>query len=813
MPPVVAAVAAVLVEVGVGAATASIIATIAVDLVISVGLSYVSQAISGRPKSSAQEQAGIQGTLQAGDNRARSFGIGKFCTAGSLVYANSWTAISSKPNEFLTMVIALSDLPMAGLDRIFVGDSVGTYSAGGHTTPLIPGYSISEFEKGGEYNLWVKFYDGTQSAADPALHALFGADPTYPWDTNAIGTGMAYAIVTARFNSGIFSGFPQLRFEGRGSLWYDPRSDSSVGGSGSQRFATPSTWALSSNPAVIIYNVLRGVSYNGQWLYGLQTMNASRLPLDNWVAAMNVCDATVDDLGGALEFSYRCGAEVLVSTTPADLIDELLKACNGRLLEIGGIYKLNVGAAPASGLSFDDSALLISQPSNLSPFPSLSETVNGITAKYPEPSESWNTKDAPPLFSATLEAEDGGRRLTADVSYGAVPYASQVQRLMASAVLEARKFRHHTIMLPPLFWILEPGDVASWTSAKNGYSSKTFRIDAITDNDNLDVGMQFSECDPADYDFDPVTGYTTPVSAPVQTVFPPINVPPNALATLLEATANLKNVQRLLDQYAEIGIGQVYKTEVVLPGLVAGVLASVTREITLRADGDSALARLVEEARAIANDATASALIKWVAAAGPAGVVARLALVSRATLGDAFTEAGIYIDAMIIGGDLVSQITLDADFIWLKANAGRVLLSDGGVTTEFLALGAATNHNTLEYVGPTTGSAAPASFTTLDSISFLSEGSPVCFSGAINFKNGDNTDHGASWRLTRDGTQIWPPSGMEDVTVLANMTWGIPIVWAETPGAGTYTYAIQWKSAHVNNQAFGVFINIDEIKR
>ena len=807
-----AAVTSALVWAGVGAETAAVLAPIIISTTVSVGLSYASMAIAGKPK---PQQAGINGTLQTGDDLPRSFGLGKFCTAGSLVYANSWTypGQSHKPNEFLTMVIALSDLPMAGLDRVFVGDSFGTYSTGGHTTPKIPGYSIAEFEHGAEYYLWVQFYDGTQTTADAALNALFGSDPTYPWDTNAIGTGMAYAIVTARFNQGVFTGFPQLRFEGRGTRWYDPRLDSSVGGSGSQRFATPSTWALSYNPAVIIYNILRGVSYNGQWLYGLQTMNASRLPLDNWVSAMNACDATVDEMGGALEFSYRCGAELKVSTTPADVIDELLKSCNGRLLEIGGIYKINVGAAPASSLSFDDTALLISQSQSYAPFPSLSETINGMTAKYPEPSESWNTKDAPPLYNADFEAEDGGRRLLSDVSYDAVPYASQVQRLMASALQEARKFRKHTIVLPPLFWILEPGDVVSWTSTKNGYSSKTFRIDAITDNDNLDVGMQFSECDPADYDFDPVTGYTTPVSAPVQTVFPPIDVPPNALATLLEATANLRNVQRLLDQFAEIGIGQVYKTEVVLPGLIAGVSASVTREIVLRANADSAMAELTETALAVANDATASALIKWEAAAGPPGVVARLALLSRATLGDAYTQAGLYIDAMIIGGDLVSQITLDADYIWLKAPAGRVLLSDGGVTTEFLALGAATNHNTLEYVGPTTGSSAPSSFTTLDSISFLSEGSPVCFSGAINFKNGDNTDHGASWRLTRDGTQIWPPAGMEDVTVLANMTWGIPIVWAETPGAGTYTYAIQWKSAHVNNQAFGVFINIDEIKR
>jgi limonene-1,2-epoxide hydrolase len=112
----------------------------------------------------------------------------------------------------------------------------------------------------------------------------------------------------------------------------------------------------------------------------------------------------------------------------------------------------------------------------------------------------------------------------AAVQYDFVPYSEQVQRLMKSALNEARRARQHTVVLPPEFWPVEPGDFVSWTSARNGYEDKLFRVDGTSDKANLDVVLVLTEVDPSDYDWDhgdyqpPTTGQVGVIRVPAQGV-------------------------------------------------------------------------------------------------------------------------------------------------------------------------------------------------------------------------------------------------------------------------------------------------------
>ncbi|MGR6752121.1 hypothetical protein ACU6QF_00145, partial [Aeromonas veronii] len=83
------------------------------------------------------------------------------------------------------------------------------------------------------------------------------------------------------------------------------------------------------------------------------------------------------------------------------------------------------------------------------PFPSLSNTINGISATFPNKNEAFAPTDAPALYNEALENEDGQRRLATDVKYDLVPYSEQVQQLMKAALAEARRFRKHSGTLPP----------------------------------------------------------------------------------------------------------------------------------------------------------------------------------------------------------------------------------------------------------------------------------------------------------------------------------------------------------------------------
>jgi len=488
--------------------TTAAVTTFLVATTLSTGLSYLSQVLRG-----GQQKFGIQTTLQSGGTVPRRFPIGLAQDPGSEAYpARTWGKFDGTPNAYFTRWIALSDLPTT-LTGFICDDKVCTYGAGEPDADL--GYAIPEFRGGeGRDHLWVKFFDGTQTTADVWSVANFGDDPDYPYGSDQVGYGIAWARVTARIDKYFFSNFPNYKFILGGVKLYDPTLDSTVGGSGAQRWDDPTTWAVSNAPAVVKYNVLRGISYDGQWLYGLQNSHAGCCPLDSWFAAINANKALIEYQPGVPVPQFRCGGMVSVDTAPADLLTELNKCDNGRLTEAGGLFITRSGAIGAPVMSFTDADLLITEAKQFDPSPGQEETYNAVTATWPDPAQNWTMVDAPALFDADLEAADGGKRQILPIAYNFVPYGDQVQGLMKFARDEKRKFRKHTVIAPPRAVVLDPFDAVAWTSTENGYVNKIEEV-IPADQDNLDQGLKLTEGDPADYDWNGETDYRTYTPVPI----------------------------------------------------------------------------------------------------------------------------------------------------------------------------------------------------------------------------------------------------------------------------------------------------------
>ena len=561
-------------EITTGAAIVAGVIDAGVALAASIGISYAAQALAGKPGATTTDASfSTQGQLNFGGTVARCALLGFCATAGSLVYANTWgTDDDGKtPNAYVTQVIALSDIPVSGLAGVwingqkcnfttdapssgttneaifadavraaaaaglvpffgggleFIANYLADHGVGGASDGILEdkGLPVLEYRKDGKDHLWVKFYDGTQTTADSLCVAKVSS--TFrPYEATRVGTGMAYAVCTALVEDTLYTGIPEFRFEIQGARLYDITKDDTAGGSGPHRWSDPSTWGGDGDnlPAVQIYNVLRGISYGGSWFYGLQNLTGARLPYVSWSQAINKCRVTVIGVDGP-EPQYRTGGQINISSQVADAVQAFLTGCQGRLSEVGGAYKLHVGEADSASASFTDDDILSTEEQSFSPFFGLSESVNGISGSYPEPAEGWASKPAPDLYNSTYEAEDGNRRLMADVHYDLVPYSEQVQRLMRSALNEARRARQHTIVLPPEYWPVEPGDFVSWTSPRNGYEDKLFRVDGATDKANLDVILVLTEVDPSDYDWDhgdyqpPTVGQVGVVRVPAQGV-------------------------------------------------------------------------------------------------------------------------------------------------------------------------------------------------------------------------------------------------------------------------------------------------------
>src|SRR5690606_22062633 len=134
---------------------------------------------------------------------------------------------------------------------------------------------------------------------------------------------------TAQIDEELFTGFPQFKFEIQGRKLYDISKDSTAGGSGSQRWSTPSTWGGDGDDllAVQAYNLLRGIIEQNAWLYGLQTVSGARLPAADWIAQINKCRLQVQGPDG-LEPQFVTGGEITVDTPIGDATDKLLTGGN-----------------------------------------------------------------------------------------------------------------------------------------------------------------------------------------------------------------------------------------------------------------------------------------------------------------------------------------------------------------------------------------------------------------------------------------------------------------------------------------------------
>ncbi|WPJ68022.1 tail protein [Sinorhizobium phage StopSmel] len=519
--PVAAAITALVGVVKAGGLAAAFV-KLAFGLAAQYGVSLIQKA-RAKKQQSRSEPRGVTVQVRVGDDQPAQFVIGTYATAGIRKYIGSWGQADKTPNAFITDVIELSCIPHPGFSAMWVDDTKGTIlwnepHADGRGCP------IQEFRINGTDYAWVRFVDGKQTVADPWLVAKFGGAQR-PFKTTMIGRGIAFAVVTFRLNTEKFSGLPNCVFEMLPMPLYDLRKDSTNGGNGPQRWNDQSTWQPSDNNAVADYNLIRGIYYGNEWIYGGQNLAAFRLPASSWIAAANECDRSVTRADGTTEKQFRCGYEVRLDMEPLSVIDDIRQGASARIAEVGGSFKILVGAPGAAVYSFSDADILVTEEQSFEPFRSLSDTHNGIEATYPEPAEKWASKDAPARYSSALEAEDGNRRLVTSVDFPAVPFGRQVQALMKAMIEEERRFRIHVFHLPPEAFALEPNDVTSWSSDRNGYVNKKFLVVDIAGGLTFNQLVLLKEMYPSDYSWSSADelptdiGWLGPIAPPAQPMY------------------------------------------------------------------------------------------------------------------------------------------------------------------------------------------------------------------------------------------------------------------------------------------------------
>ncbi|CDN92518.1 phage tail protein [Agrobacterium tumefaciens] len=498
---------------------------IAIGLAINVGMSLYQQAKARKEaRRNQQSTGGVKLSIQMGESNPRSYLIGTRATAGRRVYFGSWGEEENTPNAYATELIEISCLPSYagphGVDAAWFGDTAGTI-LWNEPHPDGRGFPVAQFRRDGKDYLWFKYLDGSQTTADSFLLSRFAGRAERPYKDTMIGRGCQMVIVTARRHEELFrNGFPQGLYQPRPMRLYDIRKDSSVGGNGAHRWHDPSTWETSDNLPLMIYNIARGIYYNGRWVHGGRNFSSYRFPVSSWIAALNEADR---DMGGGRR-QFRGGLEVSVDRDGLDVIEDLRLGCSGRLAEVGGRLKLLIGAPGAAVYSFSDREIVVTQDQSFEPFPTIANTHNTITGVYPEPAQRWADKDAPEQSSPELLARDDGERLAVSFRFDAVFISAQVQSLTSTMILDEQRWRTHELTLPPNAAPLEPNDPVAWSSDENGYSNKKFLVVRAIPLAGRLQRVVIKEIDPSDYDppsiiVPPVIGWIGPVPVPPQPMY------------------------------------------------------------------------------------------------------------------------------------------------------------------------------------------------------------------------------------------------------------------------------------------------------
>lgn len=461
-----------------------------VGVALSFGVSYIAKRLQPKPSTSATN-TGMQLSMSTDPNGPRQFAFGRVASAGSLIYHNSY---GPNGNDYLQVVVKLADFPCSALVNCFV-DGTGRGVGSAISTSDVTGQPVTAYTN----NLWLRFADGDwNQTADPDL--VSKATGT-SWSSNNIGRGVCYLRSTAKYDPELFkNGRPQIIAVFDGAKLYDWRKDSTNGGSGTHRWGINSTYEWSANPAVILYNYMRGLIVNGYKVGGMN-VPAENLPLETWTAAANVCDEFVTKKSGVTERRYTANGITNLDGEHASFIRDVLASMAGRLVDAGGDFKLYAGAAQASVMTITDDDILTNKQVVYSPKLSRAQLVNAVFGSFTDPAKSFQLTSLPPRISPTDATSDGGNQLTENYALPFVISSTQGQRVLEIFRRRGRYQRSFSLPLRATFCVLEAGDWVTLNSTRYGLSNVTFEVTKAQVDRDMTVVVELRETSSSVYAF------------------------------------------------------------------------------------------------------------------------------------------------------------------------------------------------------------------------------------------------------------------------------------------------------------------------
>ncbi len=484
MPVVVAGVAA---YAGAAAAGYTVATAVAIGVAAAVGTYALTEAMKPDIGLSMTDPAQDQ-SLQTQSNMARKIIYGT-ALAGAQIVGYAQPTIAQK--DYHIMVLNIAGHPC---------ESVELYEIEGKTPA----------ELAGKYQL--TFYTGDQTAADPTAKMYVDG-----WTSDHVGYGQTYAVLKLEIDGELFPGaINEIKFKVKGKKVYDPRKDSTAGGSGTHRINDKTTWEWSDNPQLCAYN----------WVmeYGGKMPPLRRIPTDFMAITANYCDelATYTDKDGNQQQDTRfsCNGILNNSVKPAEGLKQIMATCGAKVYRVGGriFIKPAMYAGPAS-VTVDISEVH-TQPT-YQPHRAYRDLLNTVRTEYVEPELKWQVTNAPVVDSPAYIARDKSI-LEETFRYTMVTKDHQAQRLGKLKLERSRAGFLVNKILPGIRLDIVAGNNINFIDSKTGISREFLVEDVKYDAANRKTTAVVVEEGPQLYpdSFEPAEGELTPNTTLPDTTIP-----------------------------------------------------------------------------------------------------------------------------------------------------------------------------------------------------------------------------------------------------------------------------------------------------
>lgn len=434
-----------------------------VTMAINYGLSALASSLVGKPN---QNRAGPgRDVTVRGTTEPMQMIYGEVRTPGFIAYMGT----SGNRNEFLHYVVVWAAHQCDGIAGIWVDSSSATVS-------LIDGSMTGDgvYPPGGPAVAYAWHHLGEKNQnADSTLVSAISA-----WDSECRGAGLCYTHFRLEYHEGVFAnGAPQNFFAYvKGRRLYDPRLDSTNGGSGSHRRDDATTWAHSSNWALCIRDYITGGS---RW-YDETTPEKrlgfgesdSRIDDSFVISQANVCDESVSIPGGT-QARYTCDVQLSCGDTFKENLEILKTAAAGNVTYVNGRYRIYAGAyeAPTVALGPDDFVGAV----QVTTHPRKEDVYNMITGVFYNEDADWQLSTFPNIANSSYESEDGGQRVRR-IELPATRSNYRAQRIAILHLAQSRnKIRISASKLSAKALRIAQWQTFSVTLPEFGWDNKVFR--------------------------------------------------------------------------------------------------------------------------------------------------------------------------------------------------------------------------------------------------------------------------------------------------------------------------------------------------